>query len=294
MSILIPLGLGITTGIAYKIIRERLDKPYLKKIFSFIVLIILILEIYPAKGLYAPYKQPRDEIPEEYSWLKQAPSGPVLEWPVTKSFSGDAVYLERSMIHQKKLINGYAAFEWEGRKKLAELTDLSNKNALLSLYAFGVRYLVVHRSGRDFPRWAGKKIGEFNQIKVFNNALVYLNKNSKTNLLPQNFLDYCAVLVENANEKNRLMLRFNSPSVYYVSKNKKQLKVKVKWKSSSTPSYYEWPFYPTLWQDGDTYELVLDGNSDRVLESAELTYSGSEKNSMEIFRKIEFSEVRSF
>ena len=198
------------------------------------------------------------------------------------------------MIHQKKLINGYAAFEWEGRKKLAELTDLSNKNALLSLYAFGVRYLVMHQTGGDFPQWAGKNLGKFDQIKVFNNALVYLNKNSKTNLLPQNFLDYCAVLVENANETNRLMLRFNSPSVYYVSKNKKQLKVKVKWKSSSTPSYYEWPFYPTLWQDGDTYELVLDGNSDRILESAELTYSGPEKNSMEIFRKIEFSEVRSF
>ena len=167
MSILIPLGLGITTGIAYKIIRERLDKPYLKKIFSFIVLIILILEIYPAKGLYAPYKQPRDEIPEEYSWLKQAPSGPVLEWPVSKSFLGDAVYLERSMIHQKKLINGYHFFEWEVRKKLAELTDLLNKRALLSLYAFGVRYLVMHQTGGDFPQWAGKNLGKFDQIKAF-------------------------------------------------------------------------------------------------------------------------------
>ena len=167
MSILIPLGLGITTGIAYKIIRERLDKPYLKKIFSFIVLIILILEIYPAKGLYAPYKQPRDETPEEYSWLKQAPSGPVLEWPVSKSFLGDAVYLERSMTHQKKLINGYHSFEWEGRKKLAELTDLSNKSALLSLYAFGVRYLVMHQTGGDFPQWAGKNLGKFDQIKAF-------------------------------------------------------------------------------------------------------------------------------
>ena len=277
MSILIPLGLGITTGIAYKIIRERLDKPYLKKIFSFIVLIVLILEIYPAKGLYAPYKQPRDEIPEEYSWLKQAPSGPVLEWPVSKSFSGDAVYLERSMIHQKKLINGYASFEWEGRKKLAELTDLSNKSALLSLYAFGVRYLVVHRSGGDFPQWAGKNLGKFDQIKVFNNALVYLNKNAKTNFLPQNFLDYCAVSVENTNDKNRLILRFNSPSAHYVSKNKKQLKVKVNWESDSISSYYEWSFYPTLWRDGDSYELILDENSDRVLESVELTYSASEK-----------------
>ena len=65
--------------------------------------------------------------------------------------------------------------------------------------------------------------------------------------------------------------------------------MKVKWKSNSTPSYYEWSFYPTLWQDGDTYELVLDENSDRVLESAELTYSAPEKKSMEIFRKIELS-----
>jgi hypothetical protein len=161
IAILIPLGLGITAGISYEIIRDWLDKPSLKKIFSFSVLIILILELYPAKGLYAPYKQPRNEIPEEYTWLKQAPSGPVLEWPVSKNFLGDAVYLERSMVHQKKLINGYAAFEWEGRRKLAELTDLSNKSALLSLYAFGVRYLVIHRIGGDFPEWAGKNLGEF-------------------------------------------------------------------------------------------------------------------------------------
>jgi len=161
---------------------------------------------------------------------------------------------------------------------------------LLSLYAFGVRYLVVHRTGGEFPRWAEKNLGEFYQIKVFNNALVYLNKNAKTNFLPKNFINYCSISVKkNINDKNRLILRFNSPSVYYVSKNKKQLKVKVKWKSNSIPSYYEWPFYPTLWQDGDTYELVLDENSDRVLESAELTYSAPEKKSMEIFRKIEFS-----
>ena len=280
MAILIPLGLGITAGISYEIIRDWLDKPFLKKIFSFSVLIILILELYPAKGLYAPYKQPRNEIPEEYTWLKQAPSGPVLEWPVSKTFLGDAVYLERSMVHQKKLINGYAAFEWEGRKKLAELTDLSNKSALLSLYAFGVRYLVIHRIGGDFPEWAGKNLGEFDQIKVFNNALVYQNKNAKTNFLPQNFLDYCAISVKNTNDKHRLILRFNSPSVHYVSKNKKQLRVRIDWEPDSISSYYEWSFYPTLWRDGDSYELILDESTDRVLGSVKLAYSASEKKNM--------------
>ena len=122
-----------------------------------------------------------------------------------------------------------------------------------------------------------KKSRGIRSNKGIYNALVYLNKNAKTNFLPQNFLDYFSISVENTNDKNRLILRFNSPSAHYVSKNKKQLKVKVKWKSNSTPSYYEWPFYPTLWQDGDTYELILDENSDRVLESVELTYSASEK-----------------
>ena len=289
MSSLIPLGLGVTAGLAYMLIRESLNDPRFKKVFSFIVFTILIIEIYPAKDLNFPYKQQENQIPYEYKWLKQAQDGPVLEWPVSKSFIGDAVYLERSIVHQKKLVNGYAAFEWDGRKKLAELTDLSNNRALLSLYAFGVRYLVVHRTRGDFPQWAGKNIGEFYQVKVFNNALVYLNKNAKTNFLKQNFIDRFSISVENINDKNRLVLTFNSPSVHYVSKNKKLLRVKVNWKSDFASSYYEWPFYPTLWRDGDSYELVLDENASRIIESVELTYSTSSEKSVKLFRKIVLS-----
>ena len=286
MAVLIPLGLGITSGIAYMLIKVRLDKPLFKKIFSCFVFTLFLLEIYPAKGFHVPYKQVENKLDEVYLWLKEIPEGPVMEWPITTQ---DLVYLERSITHRQRLVNGLASFEWDGSKKLAELTDLSSKRALLSLYAFGVRYLVVHRIGGSFPEWAGKNLGKFQRVQTFDNALVYLNKDSTTNFLPKNFIDYFSASVENANDKNRLILRFNSPSVYYVSKNKKQLKVKVKWKSNSTPSYYGWSFYPTLWQDGDTYELVLDENSDRVLESAELIYSAPEKKSIEIFRKIEFS-----
>ena len=156
-------------------------------------------------------------------------------------------------------------------------------------YAFGVRYLVVHRTRGDFPQWAGKNIGEFYQVKVFNNALVYLNKNAKTNFLQPNFIDRFSISVENINDKNRLVLRFNSPSVHYVSKNKKLLRVKVNWKSDFASSYYEWPFYPTLWRDSDSYELVLDENASRIIESVELTYSTSSEKSVQLFRKIVLS-----
>jgi hypothetical protein len=286
MSILIPLGLGITAGVGYALIRERLDKPYLKKIFTFIVLIALMLEIYPAKGLYAPYKQPRQETPEVYSWLKQAQDGPVLEWPVSKFFTDEGVYLERSFIHKKKLINGSAAFEWDGHRKLTKLTDLSNKRALLSLYAFGVRYLVVHRVSGNFPEWAGETLGEFKRLKIFDNALVYLNKNAKINFLPEKFLDYFTASVESANDTNRLILKFNSPDEYYISKNKKILKIKVNLKSNTNSFNYEWPFYPTLWQDGDSYSLKLDKSSSRFFEMIELTYSGLEKKYLKNFLDI--------
>ena len=68
---------------------------------------------------------------------------------------------------------------------------------------------------------------------------LYLYKNAKTNFLPQNFLDYCAISVKNTNDKHRLILRFNSPSVHYVSKNKNQLRVRIDWEPDSISSYYE-------------------------------------------------------
>ena len=84
-----------------------------------------------------------------------------------------------------------------------------------------------------------KKSREIRSNKGIDNALVYLNKNAKTNFLPQNFLDYCAISVKNTNDKHRLILRFNSPSVHYVSKNKNQLRVRIDWEPDSISSYYE-------------------------------------------------------
>jgi len=284
MSILIPLGLGITAGVAYMLIKEQIVTSRYKKVFTFLVLTFFVFEMCPSKGLYAPYK-PGHEIPKVYKWLKEAPDGVVLEWPMAKFFSGDEIYQERSMIHQKKLVNGYAAFEWDGRKKLAELEDLSGNSALMSLYAFGINYLVLHDTYGKFPKWAGKNIGEFQQIEKFNNALIYLNKKAKVNFLSESFLDHFSAVIKYSDKESRLVLKFQSPNTHYVTKNKKMLKVRVSWESDPNSSHYEWPFYPTLWRDGDSYELILDKNSKRVPKFVELIYSNSEKKGEKVFRK---------
>jgi hypothetical protein len=286
MSILIPLGLGITSGIAYMLIKEKIDNVHFKKIFSFIIFCLFLLEAYPVKALYAPYIQTKVLVPQEYIWLNKVSDGPVLEWPISKYFVGDGVYLERSMTHLKKIVNGFAAFEWDGRKKLAELTDLSHEKEILSLYAFGVRYLVVHRTGGEFPQWAGKTLGKFDQVEKFKNALVYINKKAKTNFLPPNFIDFISMSIKKEDEESLLVLEFQSPKIHYVSKNKKKLNVKMKWKSSSNFYFYDLVIYPTLWRDGDKYQLILDKGPSQVPEFVELTYSNPRKKNTRIVRKI--------
>ena len=144
----------------------------------------------------------------------------------------------------------------------------------------------MHRVSGNFPEWAGETLGGFKRVEVLDNALVYSNKNPKTNFLPENFLDYFTASVESANDKSRLILKFNSPDEYYISKNKKILKIKVNLESNTNSFNYEWPFYPTLWQDGDSYSLILDENSSRVFEMIELTYSGLERKYLKSFLDI--------
>jgi hypothetical protein len=83
-----------------------------------------------------------------------------------------------------------------------------------------------------------------------------------------------------------LTLKFNSPDEYYISKNKKILEIKVKLESNANSFNYEWPFYPTLWQDGDSHRLILDKHLSRAFETLELTYSGLERNHSKKFLEI--------
>jgi hypothetical protein len=56
--------------------------------------------------------------------------------------------------------------------------------------------------------------------------------------------------------------------------------------SDSNFSYYEFIFYPSLWRDGDKYELILDKDSNQVPKFVELVYSNPEKKDTKFARKI--------
>jgi hypothetical protein len=262
MSGLVPLGLAITAGMGLMLLGKKFNTEFSKNIFYFFIITILLLEIFPAKGINKPYKK-KEIVQAEYIWLKdQAGEGPVLEWPVYSPFDGETLYVERSIIHKKPLVNGYASFQWNGHKKLSKMKDLSRQETLLSLYAFGVRHLFIHKVEGQFPKWATGKIGQFQISKKFDNTLIYENKNSRTQFLPDNYWENFDLSIERQDKFHcKLMLTFKSPETYYVSKKRKDLKVRLEGDENQLLEEKGLTLFPNLWRDQDKKKIELKGKS---------------------------------
>jgi hypothetical protein len=262
MSGLVPLGLAVTSGIALMLLGKKFKTSLLKNIFYGFVIALLLLEIFPAKGVNRPFEKV-EKVQAEYIWLKdQAGSGAVLEWPVHYPFDAEAMYVERSRIHNKPLVNGYASFQWRGHKKLGKMKNFSKRQLWLSLNAFGVRYLLVHRVEGRFPAWATGKIGPYRISQKFENTLVYENKNARTQFLPDNYWNQFDLTIERQGESHcKLYLTFKSPESYYVSKEKRVLTIRLEGEGDRLLQEKELVFYPDLWRDGDKSQFELQGKS---------------------------------
>jgi len=259
---LVPLGLAITSGLGLMLIGQRCKKVYFKNLLYALFIGLLLIEIYPAKGFNPPYKKDPPS-KDEYVWLKdQAGMGPVLEWPIHVPFDGEAVYVARSMIHNKPLVNGFGSYQWNGHKKLSQMKNLSQQEALLSLYAFGVRYLLIHKVQDPFPKWATRKIGKFQLSKQFDNTLIYENKNARTQFLPESHWDLFDLAIERLDKSHcKLVLTFNSPETYYVSKNKISLQILLEGKNNLILEEKELTLYPDLWENGNQNTIALNKKS---------------------------------
>jgi len=258
MGGLIPLGMGISAAVGFLLIRDKLTSNIKKGAFSVVILLLLLFETFPAKGFNKPRQAGDLEIPEVYEWFKYKPDeGAVFEWS-RKCLDCDVNYMRWSVYHMKPLVNGYGSWQWEGREKLTQFTNLSTLDALRSLDAIGMRYLFIHKQGLDFPAWAQESIGEFHFIKKFENTRVYEKKKAQSQFLPVDYGKKFSVSYRADGENSgTIFLIFESPDKYYVSRKKKILPIEIRWANGSVQNT-EIVIYPTLWRDGDTYSQTVE------------------------------------
>ena len=254
---LIPLGLGISAGVGFMMLRDRLDNPTRKTAFSIFILLMLLFEMFPAGGLKKPYHPEKTKEAPEYIWLKKSPDkGPVYEWPSLCPIC-EVAYMREMIFHEKPLVNGHGSFDWAGHKKMSQMSDLSTSDSLRSLYAFGVQYLLIHKKDGRFPLWATDQIGEFQLVESFPETLVYINHKADTQFLPSDYWKKFDVSANpNGEDSWRLLFTFKSPDRYYVSNNNQTLHVKIKWEGGGEQNH-ELPLLPNLWRDGDNFDLQI-------------------------------------
>lgn len=260
----IPLCFGITAGMGFMFFRERLAKPSSKTFFLIVVLTALLLELYPAKGFNMPYTPKNSEIEPEYIWLKEhGEKGAIFEWPPCEYCN--ARYMERSIFHKKNLVNGYASWYWDGIHKLIQLKDPSTSEALKSISAFGIKYLVVHKELGKFPEWAQDRIGKFYLVGRFEDALIYKDADAQVNLLPDNYVENFSVSqVATDKHSSKLCFVFNSPDIYYVSLIKRILNIELQTIGNGPKHNFQIPFYPTLWRDQYSHCMTLKIPSENI------------------------------
>jgi hypothetical protein len=130
------------------------------------------------------------------------------------------------------------------------------------LYAFGVRYLLVHNTRGKFPLWATREIGKFQLSRRFDDTLVYENKNARTRFLPENYWSHFSLAIEQAdNSPCELVLTFQSPENYFVSKTKTSLGIRLEGEGNRILEEKELTFFPDLWQNGNKYNIALKEKS---------------------------------
>ena len=144
------------------------------------------------------------------------------------------------------------------------MVNLSKPKNLLSLYAFGPKYIFIHKKDSDFPPWANDSFGKFNLIKKFKNTLVYENKSAQTQFLPDKYWMKFATS-HNLTDKGKIKisLTFLSPNKFYVSIKKILLPIKIIWENGFVKSE-EMTIYPTLWRNNDVYTLVIKSNHSKI------------------------------
>ncbi len=132
----------------------------------------------------------RKPAPEVYGWLARQPGEiAIVELPIVPSDGyfrqpafDETIYMIRSTLHWKRLVNGYAGVEPEAYRKARELAQrFPTREFLDHMRALDVRYVVLHRRGfgpnktarieRELPAFLAD--GQLTETARFGDDVVY-------------------------------------------------------------------------------------------------------------------------
>jgi len=157
-GIYVALGL---VGLATLGLRRLRAKP---------ALVALVAVLALGEGLVAPIPMPewaqvidtREPPPAVYTWLAAQPGEfAIVEMPLLfadgffrRPAYDETIYMVRSTLHWKRLVNGNAGVEPAHYRHVRELARrFPSAESLAALHALGTRYVIVHRGGYGPNQW---------------------------------------------------------------------------------------------------------------------------------------------
>jgi hypothetical protein len=130
------LGMSVLAGFGYISILRRVQRSWSGRFFAAVILILVNGEL-----LAAPVAMSRvGRAPDVYAWLKRAPAGAVLEFPIH-----DNIWpLYWSLVHEHPISNGFGLVEPVAYHRLKQRDDLSPAMLEHVRAYFHPRYIVVN------------------------------------------------------------------------------------------------------------------------------------------------------
>lgn len=137
-GVLFSLGAAVLAGCGYAVVARRVKMPALR-----IGLIAIALVTVNAEMLVAPiWMQRVERVPDAYEWLKRAPEGPVIEFPI----HGNLLALYWSLHHGHPVVNGGGAIQPAAFRRLEDRDDLSPDMLDHILAFWHPRYVLVNKA----------------------------------------------------------------------------------------------------------------------------------------------------
>jgi hypothetical protein len=164
------LGLGALAAVNLAAAVRGIRRPAARATVCAAALAALVTEYWsaPRQMRFAPAPKPA------YDWLRAAPPGPVIEFPVPRREADmwrEAVYEFYSTRHWRPLFNGYSGYSPPDYRVACRYLDSFPDSVSVSvLRHFGIRYAVVHRcndrKAREIGKWL-EPAASFGSDRVF-------------------------------------------------------------------------------------------------------------------------------